>query len=372
MKVLLVDASDRGGIATYSDALAAGLRTAGLEVHLCGPGKRADGAPPLTGKAWGPEVEAMARPRLYAMRLGELPRAAGSLLRAVRCVQPDIVHMQTEIVPRLDAAVLRIVRRSAPVVITAHDPVPHEGGVDDLVRQARRWRAADAVVIHGSEPLRLVETSAGNAIVRVIPMDLPVGPPGISRVEARKRLGIPVDAPVAALFGLLRSYKGLGLLARAWPGVIAANPKARLYVVGAAYDVQDELDQLRKLAGVEVQEGWNDEAFVDAWAAAPNVLLLPYHHGSHSGVLSRCLLVGTPALVSPPLSEDAFRMQAGRVVPLDPRRWAEAIIAALGPDPIPPPPFPGGDQMIAGTIALYREVLARRRGGAGSDLPNLP
>lgn len=357
----MVDISDRGGIATYTDALTLGLRKAGVEVHLCAPGERASGSPPLADKAWGPEVEAMSRPRLYAMRLGELPRATASLLRAVRTVRPDIVHFQGEVIPRLDAAVLRLIRRRAAVVITAHDPIPHEGGVEDLVRQARRWRAADAVVIHGEEPRRLVEASAGGAAVRVIPMDLPVGPPGISRSAARERLGIPAAVPVALMFGLLRSYKGLGLLARAWPGVIAVNTHARLYVVGAAYGVQDELDELRRLAGVEVQEGWTDEALVDVWAAAPDVLLLPYNHGSHSGVLSRCLLVGTPALVSPPLSEDAMRMQAGRVVPLDPQAWIDAILGALGPDPIPPPPFPSGDRAVAGTVALYREILAKRR-----------
>lgn len=360
MRVLMVDISDRGGIATYSDALTLGLRKAGLDVHLCAPGERADGSPPLADKAWGPEVEAMSRARLYAMRLGELPRATGSLLRAIRAVRPDIVHLQGEVVPRLDSTVLRLIRRRSAVVITAHDPIPHEGGVGDLVRQARRWRATDAVIIHGEEPRRLVEASAGRSIVRVVPMDLPVGPPGISRGEARERLGIPADAPVALLFGLLRSYKGLGLLAGAWPGVIAANPQARLYVIGAAYGVQEELKELRRLPGVEVQEGWTDEALVDVWAAAPDVLLLPYHHGSHSGVLSRCLLVGTPALVSPPLSEDVFRMQAGRVVPLDPQAWTDAVVGALGPDPISPPPFPTGDRAVAGTIALYREILANR------------
>lgn len=359
----MVDASDRGGIATYSDALVLGLRKAGIEVHLCAPGDRAEGAPRLANNTWGPEVEAMRRHRLYALRLGELPRAAASLLGAVRSVRPDVVHMQTEVVPRLDATILRTIRRRAAVVITAHDPVPHKGGVNDLVRQARRWRAADAVVIHGQEPKRLVEASSGRAIVRVVPVDLPFGPRGISRSEARERLAIPVETPIALLFGLLRPYKGLSLLAQAWPGVVKADPRARLYLVGEAYDARSELHDLERLGGVEIHEGWIDEALVDAWLAAPDVLLLPYHHGTHSGVLTRGLLSGTPALVSPPLSGEAFHAKAGRVVPLDPDAWTDAILGALGPDPIPPPPFPSGDNTIAGTIAVYREVLARRRRG---------
>jgi hypothetical protein len=98
------------------------------------------------------------------------------------------------------------------------------------------------------------------------------------------------------------------------------------------------------------------------------VLVLPYQHGSHSGVLHRGVGVGTPVLASPALAEEVRSTGAGRVVPLAPACWAEALVAALGNDPMPPPPRPRSDERRtgAGTAAVYRETLIRRAGGKGS------
>ena len=359
MRVLLVDSSDRGGIAEYTRTLARGLRDAGADVAVAAPGAAASGVGPLPAHPWGPEFERRSRARIYATRAAEVPRTTAALRRAVRTFHPDVVHFQTETVPRIEPLVLRALRRRVPVVITAHDPVPHEGGVTDLVRQARRWRAVDAVVIHGEEPARLVEASARPAIVRVIRFDLAMteSPPP-SRTDARARLELG-DPPIALLLGLLRSYKGLRLLADAWPDVRSALPSARLFVVGQAYDGLPELGLLAGLDGVEVREGFLSDADVDAWAAAADVLVLPYHHGTHSGVLHRGVAAGTPVLVSPPLAEEAAHMDAGAVVPLAPARWTAALIGALGDAPLPPP-RPRPATTIAETLALYDELVRAR------------
>ncbi len=359
-RVLLVDGSDRGGIATYTAALAAALRREGLEVAVAAPGSAADGSPALAPPSWGPDVERLGRGALYRRRLAELPGATSRLLGAVRAVRPDVIHFQTEILPRLDPLVFAALRRRAPVVVTAHDPVPHQGGVATLRRESRRWQAADAVVIHGREPQVLVESSAGSTPVFVVPVDLRLGGPPLGRREARSRLGLP-EAPTALLLGQLRPYKGLDLLAGAWPLARSAVPGARLLVVGAAYGDGTGLGPLAARPGVEVREGFVPEEDLDAWVAAADVVLLPYHHGSHSGVLHRALAAGTPVLASPALAEEVHRTGAGQVHPLVPEAWGAAVAAALGPSPLPSPPPPRGTATARGTLAVYRAVLGARR-----------
>jgi glycosyltransferase involved in cell wall biosynthesis len=236
--------------------------------------------------------------------------------------------------------------------------VPLEGGARAAADQARRWRAADALIIHGEEPRCFVEASAPGVPVHVVPVDLVLGGPPVPRAQARTDLGLD-DVPTALLLGQVRPYKGIGLLAQAWPQVTAALPGARLLVVGEAYDSAD-LRLLESCPGVEVRPGFVPEGDLDRWAAAADVLVLPYSVGSHSGVLHRGLAAGTPVLASPPLAEEVFRTGAGAVAPLDPGAWAEALVAALGSHPLPRPRPPTGRGTAQGTLAVYRQVLAGR------------
>lgn len=368
MRVLLVDSSDRGGIAAYTAALVEDLRAAGVDARLCAPPGSERGSPPLAEHRWGPEFDSASALSRRGRLAFEMLAAPLSVERALRTVRPDVVHFQSGVMARLEPLLIERIRRVAAVVITAHDPIPHEGGAAELSRSAARWRRADAVVIHGHEPLRLVQSSAGKALVRVIPSDLLFGAgraQRLGREAARRRLGIHQavgDEPFALLTGLLRPYKGIDLLARAWPGVAEARSGARLFVVGQAYgEARQALGELSRKPGVEVREGFIPDEVVDPWLEAANVVLLPYSHGSHSQVLHRAAEMGTPAIVSPPLAEELHRLSAGLAIPLDPRLWAETIAAALGPEPLAEPPLPTRGDTAAATAALYEELVASRR-----------
>jgi glycosyltransferase involved in cell wall biosynthesis len=358
IRVLLVDVSDRGGIARYTDCLRRALETEGAAVSLAAPGPRADKGLTLARHRWGPDVSGLARLRLRGRRLAEIAPSALHLGGAVVRSRCDVVHMQTEVVPPIDDLAVRAIGRRTPVVITAHDPEPLEGGKRALARQARRWRAADAVIIHGEGARRLVERCAPGVPVHVVPVDLALGGPVVSRVEARRRLGLD-GAPTALLLGLLRPYKGIDLLADAWPMVRARVPGARLLLVGEPYSGAD-LDRLGRSEGVETRPGFIPEEEFDGWAAVPDVLVLPYRYGTHSGILHRAVTAGTPVLASPTLADEVHRTGAGRVVPLDAAAWADALVTALTGDPPPPPPPPTGHMTALGTLAVYRDVLTGR------------
>lgn len=361
MRVLLVDASDRGGIATYTARLRLVLADAGVDARLAAPPGLEHGSPPLGRHRWGPEFDALSLPRRKALLAGEVVTSSLALRRAVAAVAPDLVHLHTEVVPRVDPLVLSWIARRLPVVVTAHDAVPLEGGASALAKSARRWRAVDAVVVHGREPVRLVESSAPGTLVRVIPSDLHLGGEPIPRGTARSRLGLG-QGPLALLLGTLRPYKGLGTVADAWPAVLQAVPEATLAVVGQAYGQFDGLSRLSSMERVDFRQGFVPEGDIDAWAAAADVVLLPYHHGAHSGVLHRAVAMGTPVIGSPPLAEEIHRMAAGAFVPLDGEAWAKAISSALS-DGLPPPRLRDEAPMARATVELYQEVIAGRGRG---------
>jgi glycosyltransferase involved in cell wall biosynthesis len=363
VRVLVVDISDRGGIARYTDCLRSALLSEGAAVSLAAPAPRADVGLALSPRRWGPDVSGVARLRRRGRRLAEIGPSALSLARAVSRARGQVVHMQTDVVPVVDHVAVRAIARRTPVVITAHDPEPLHGGEHARDRQARRWRAADAVIIHGDSQRGLVERAAPGVPVHVVPVDLPLGGPAVPRAEARRALGLD-GAPTALLLGLIRPYKGIDVLADAWPSVVARVPGARLLLVGEPYACA-ELDRLVRSEGVELRAGFIAEEDLDRWAAAPEVLVLAYHRGAHSGILHRAVAAGTPVLASPSLADEVHRTGAGLVVPLDAAAWADALVTALSGSPPPPPPPPTGRSTAQATLAVYRDVLERRAGRSG-------
>jgi glycosyltransferase involved in cell wall biosynthesis len=369
MRVLLVDVSDRGGIARYTDRLRSALRQEGATVALAAPPSLADPGLALAERHWGPDVTGGARLRVLGRRVAEIAPSAALLGRAVMRARADIVHVQTDVVPGVDHLALAAVARRVPVVITAHDPEPLEGGNRALERQAKRWRVADAVIIHGEGPRHLVQMHAPEVPVYVVPVDLALGGPAVPRAEARARLGLD-GRPTALLLGLIRPYKGLDILADAWPLVAARVPDARLLLAGEPYRCE-ELDRLERMAGVEIRRGFIAEDDFDSFAAAPDVLVLPYHHGSHSGILHRGVAAGTPVLASPALGDEVRRTGAGVVVPLDAEAWAAALVDVFTGHGPPPPSPPTGHATALATLDVYGDVIGRRaerhgRGGTGS------
>jgi glycosyltransferase involved in cell wall biosynthesis len=364
MRILLFDRSDRGGIALYTDRLRDALRAAGHETWLCGPRDRAveypADPPPLAAHLWGPEADRHSPAALRLRRLGEIPVSAAAVARAVHRRRPDVVHAQTEILPRLDPMLWAAVRRRVPVVLTVHDPTPlfgDDGEDGEMERQARVWRAVDTVIVHDDRGRDLVQRRAPDTPVAVIPVDLALNAPGPGREEARRRLGLGAG-PIALALGLLRDYKGFDLLADSWPAVVAAGPSARLYVVGDANELPVGLDRLLESPGVELRKGFIPADEFGLWAAAADVLVTPYRHGSHSGVLNQALTAGTPVLSSPALAEEVERTGAGRVVPRDPAAWTEALIDALWRDPMPCPAPPANELTVRETTAVYRAVTS--------------
>jgi glycosyltransferase involved in cell wall biosynthesis len=351
--VLMIDGSDRGGIALYTATLVRGLRARGVAAALCAPAPNAVGCPPLPAVPWGDDFAEWSLARKRVAQIRGWVRRLVAVRRLVRSERPAIVHLQTAVAGPLEPILLRWLRRHAVVVRTIHNAVAHESTRGER-RESALWALTDQLIVHSAEAAAVACTASGRPAAVIAP-DLPDDPTP-TRAAARRALGVG-DGPVALLLGLLRPYKGVGLLADAWPAVRAQVPAARLVVAGSVLDRFDDLDRLAALDGVDARIGWLSDDDVQRWAAAADLCLLPYAHGAHSAVLHRSVVAGTPVLASPSLAEETERLRAGRVVALDARAWTDAIVDALThPLPAPVPP-PQGEQAAA-TIALYATLAA--------------
>jgi glycosyltransferase involved in cell wall biosynthesis len=119
--------------------------------------------------------------------------------------------------------------------------------------------------------------------------------------QARRELGITASK-VILFFGFVRKYKGLDRLLAAMPRIVEKVPDVRLLVVGEFFDDPEPyLEQIRE-GGVEdrvtIHNAYvgNDE--VARWFSAADMLVLPYHSATNSGIVQIGYNFAVPAIVT--------------------------------------------------------------------------
>jgi glycosyltransferase involved in cell wall biosynthesis len=368
VRVLLVDPSSRGGIASYTAMIAKALRTAGGDPSVLGSSALAPAADPapvmrrLPAEDWGrPDGAGLG---FYARRAEAWARSALIIAATVARRRPDVVHFQAPINRRFDARLLRLLARRRPVIWTAHDVLPFESTDADRDRFAAIYRAVDRVIVHTEPAAEQVRTVAGVEPV-VIEHPVPEGVERMSSAEARKRLGLAADGRLLCALGFIRAYKGYGLLADVWDRLGPEAP--RLLVMGEllAEEERPVLERLARSSRVELRLGYAEERDLQLAACAADALLLPYTTASDSGLVHLARAAGVPVIASdaPQLAASVSATHTGIVLPRDVELWASALTGEL---PAPPPMPPGLLDVGANHLAVYEQALAARLRGSRS------
>lgn len=347
MRIVLVDPAS--ATPPYDHALAAALARRGHDVHLLTSGFRFGALPPavdfrrdeflfpLTERLFARAPRSRLR---FAARAVEYVPNAVRLLRRVRSLDPDVVHVQWLPLPRYDIAWLRALARDWPTLLTAHNIFPPRS------RDLRSWSKAlgtvGKVVVHsrsGADALAQFGADAG----RIEVVRHPVFPQILPRVTVAR------DESMLLFFGLIRARKGLDVLIRALPRIVEEVPTVRLVVAGDPMDSVTPLRELAATLGVASKIEWRlaflPEDEIAVWMCRASLVVLPYSRGASSGVLATALGYGRPVVVSNvgSLGEIVRDFHAGRVTTphdeqavasacvellADPRAWSDAAAGA--------------------------------------------
>lgn len=237
----------------------------------------------------------------------------------------DIVHIQHWMAPLasyLWPLVAMSKRAGKRVIITVHNPQPHESLALFDALEHRLLSAADVLIVHdarGEAALRA--RLAGPRDIRIIPHGIAVGSRTIRQAADYERLRLRPDRRYIVLFGNLRGYKGLGVLLESWRHVVDRVPDVDLVIAGrlwrgshgalarmsaalmgsrrSAERTTYQLGSFESSSRVIVREGFAPDDEIDSLLKISEMAVFPYERfSSQSGAACRAAGRGCPVLVT--------------------------------------------------------------------------
>lgn len=329
----------RGGVPHFTGELAAELQSAGHQVCIIsfrtlhppglprGRSQHVDHAPP-------PAAET------HRLLIPWRPRTWTRAAHAITAFDPELILLMWWL-PQLAFAYRGILNALAPslrarAAYLVHDVVSHERWPLDAV--LARWGLSAAprcVALSDYECDRLRKLLPALPAERIVlaphPLFTAYRPYAEGAAAARRELGIDASR-VLLFFGFIRRYKGLDVLLRALPEILAFDPHLQLLIAGPFHHRRRTYEQLLKRLGVHravvIHDRYFSGADIARCFAAADCVILPYRSATQSGVVPIAAALGVPAIVTRvgALPEAVCDAETGYVIPPEsPPAIADAV-----------------------------------------------
>ena len=227
--------------------------------------------------------------------------------RMIKKLEPDILIIKFWLpfmAPCL-GKVARMVRRNGKtrVVSILDNIIPHEHRPGDRLFGRYFTRSVDGFVAMSDsvlEDLSQFDTVKPRVFCRH-PLYDNFGP-RTSREESLKFLGLDPGQRYMLFFGLIRDYKGLDLLLRAYADSRFRKMNVKLIVAGEFYSGSEKYYELEKQLGLEGMVVWKSDFVPDSevryYFGAADIIVQPYKSATQSGVTQIAYHFEKPMLVT--------------------------------------------------------------------------
>lgn len=229
--------------------------------------------------------------------------------RISRCADIVVLEWWTSSVAHMYLAIQILLSRKTPVIIEYHEVVD---SLEQSILPVRVYsrvigriirRLATRFVVHSGADRDLVMDTyhIPQEKITVIPHALYDQYPALEKKLARKELGI-TEENVILFFGLLRPYKGVKYLIRAFeslpPAVVQST---RLLIVGEAWEDRESLSLAEESPlrdKITLVNRYVPDSEVPVFFSAADILVLPYTRASQSGVAHIAMAYGLPIIAT--------------------------------------------------------------------------
>ncbi len=263
--------------------------------------------------------------------------------RAIRALHPDILIIKFWLpfmAPCL-GRVARIVKRGGRtrVVSILDNIIPHEHRPGDRLLSRYFSRSVDGFVAMSEsvlEDLNQFDTVKPRVFCRH-PLYDNFGAKA-TRDEALEFLGLDPGQRYMLFFGLIRDYKGLDLLLKAYADSRFRKMNVRLIVAGEFYSGSEKYLEMQKQLGLDDMIVWKSDFVPDSevryYFGVADIIVQPYKSATQSGVTQIAYHFEKPMLVTDVggLAEIVPDGKVGYVVSPDEHSIADALVDFFGND----------------------------------------
>lgn len=255
------------------------------------------------------------------------------MMRIIRAIQPDVLHVQETNEFWYDLTLL--FNKMPPLVTTIHDVFRHPGdrqtvSSSEYTKPIAFYRSQQ-IIVHSQEMKKaLIER------FRVPAPRINVLAHGeLGSLYQRRSTALPVQREPHTLlfFGRIWPYKGLKYLLEAMPLIAERIPDVKLIIAGQGEELEQYFPEGYDQQRYEVLNQFIPIEAVAALFQRSAVAVLPYIESSQSGVAALAYGMGTPVLASSVngLREMVRHGEDGLLVaPRDAQALADAVIYLLG------------------------------------------
>ena len=218
--------------------------------------------------------------------------------------RPDMVLMKywTPFMAPCFGTIARIARTNGVTkfVCQIDNVEPHESHIIDKPCNYYYLRGVDGFVYMSEQVHRELKSyTSAPAIFSPHPMFENFGT-AIDRTEACRRIGVDAEQDYTLFFGLIRDYKGLDMLLRAWAKWMPDGRK--LLVAGEFYTSRESyvalIDELGLKDRVVLHDRFIADEDVCCYFSVADSLVLPYRSATQSGVTQIAYNFSLPMLVT--------------------------------------------------------------------------
>lgn len=333
----------RGGIALHTARFAQALRAGGHSVRVMSWSRQYPETlfPGTSQFDPGAPVCDLGEPPPEACLDSIDPRTWWQTADALRAWGADIVVLQRWhpfFAPALAAVASRLRRSGVRVCWMVHNARPHEGWPSLLSGfLSLGYDPRDIYLTHAESEAEGLRSLGVQGSIATIPHPAPGGAVAcVGKEEARRALELG-GGPVFLMFGYVRPYKGVDLFLEALEELAARESGEWSAVIAGEWyrpPTAGEKSALARLGSrVCLMDRFLPENEVEQLFAAASVVVLPYRHGTQSGVLLQAAAAGRPALVTDVggLAASVAEGVSGCVVPPgDPKALAAALRSIWG------------------------------------------
>jgi glycosyltransferase involved in cell wall biosynthesis len=228
--------------------------------------------------------------------------------RQIQDFQPDLIIYQwwtTFWAAATSWLIHKIAKAGLNAKILIHNTFPHESTWLD--KKLTAWALREAVSFvtmtdAESKRLRAVVNPQAEIITAPHPVYRQFPSSDLSKVEVRKKLGLPLEAQIALFFGFVRPYKGLNILLEAMGKLKAQASSIHLVIAGEFW--QDRAIYEKQIAElgihdmVTVRAEYIPDSEAGLYFEAADIFVAPYLDGTQSGSVKLAMGYGLPLVLT--------------------------------------------------------------------------